>query len=318
VLSDGSEFTTRSLSASRRAALSSAEGPGRATPSIVPLRHLEADATTGEEVAKILRRDGAVVVQNLIDAATASAIRTDFEPYLQIKQPGADQFAGPATKRLGSLIERVPQVHPLVTHPVVLDTVGDVFSDATTFQLNATQVVAISPGEQRQSLHRDQWAWDHFPWPVGYEVEVSTMWAFTEFTADNGATRVALGSHCAEGRPRFDESELSVAEMAAGSALFYTGSVLHGGGANTTTSTRVGAIISYTRGWLRQHENQYLSVPVEQARNLPEQLQRLIGYSRGAYAVGYWGDMDDPIEAVRPGAGTTGLGGSLTVPTRAD
>ena len=77
-------------------------------------------------------------------------------------------------------------------------------------------------------------------------------------------------------------------------------------------------IISYTRGWLRQHENQYLCVPVEQARKLPEQLQRLIGYSRGAYAIGYWGDMDDPIEAVRPGAGTSGLGGSLAVPPVSD
>lgn len=288
---------------------------GRATPWLVPLRYLEADATTGEEIATTLRRDGAVVVENLIDASSASAIRDSFEPYLQVKQHGTDQFEGTATKRLGSLIARVPQIHPLVTHPVVLDTVADVVSDATAFQLNATQVVAISPGEQRQSLHRDQWAWDHFPWPIGYEVEVSTMWAFTEFTADNGATRVALGSHRTEGRPRFEESELSVAEMTPGSALFYTGSVMHGAGANITTGTRVGSIISYTRGWLRQHENQYLCVPVEEAKKLPEQLQRLIGYARGAYAVGYWGDMDDPIEAVRPGAGTTGLGGSLAVPT---
>lgn len=295
-----------------------AERVGRATPSIVPLSYLQADATTGAEVAELLRRDGAVVVENLIDPAGASTIRDSFEPYLQIKQHGKDRFEGTATKRLGSLIVRVPQIHPLVTRPIVLDTVGDVFSDATTFQLNATQVVAISPGEQRQSVHRDQWAWDHFPWPVGYEVEVSTMWAFTDFTADNGATRVALGSHLSEGRPHFDESELSVAEMAAGSALFYTGSVMHGAGANTTTSPRVGTIISYTRGWLRQHENQYLCVPVEEAAKLPEELQRLIGYSRGAYAIGYWGDMDDPIEAVRPGAGSTGLGGSLAVPTRAD
>jgi ectoine hydroxylase-related dioxygenase (phytanoyl-CoA dioxygenase family) len=280
----------------------------------MPLQYLEASATTGEEIATTLRRDGALVVENLIDAASAAAVRDGFEPYLQTKPHGADRFEGAATKRLGSLIVRVPQIHPLVTHPLVLDTVGDVMSDATTFQLNATQVVAISPGEQRQPLHRDQWAWDHFPWPVGYEVEVSTMWAFTDFTADNGATRVALGSHLSEGRPRFDESELNVAEMAAGSALFYTGSVMHGAGANTTTNTRVGSIISYTRGWLRQHENQYLCVPVEEARKLPEQLQRLIGYSRGAYAVGYWGDMDDPIEAVRPGAGTSGLGGSLEVP----
>ena len=278
------------------------------------LRYLQSDKTTGEEVAETLRRDGAVVVEDLIDATTASTIRSRFEPYLEAVTHGRERFEGTATKRLGSLIARVPEIHPLVTDPIVLGAAAELFSGATTVQLNATQVVAISPGESRQGLHRDQWAWDHFPWPVGYEVELSTMWAFTDFTAANGATRVAVGSHRSTGRPRFDEAELSVAEMGAGSAVFYTGAVMHGGGANTTPETRVGMILSYTRGWLRQHENQYLCVPLDEAKKLPEPLQRLIGYSRGAYAIGYWGDMDDPIEAVRPGAGSSGLGGSLAVP----
>ncbi len=35
-------------------------------------------------------------------------------------------------------------------------------------------------------------------------------------------------------------------------------------------------------GWLRQEENQYLSVPADVARGLPEDLLRLMGYARGA------------------------------------
>ncbi len=278
------------------------------------LHYLQAGQTRGEEVAETLRRDGAVVVEGLADAAAVSEIRSRLEPYLATRAFGREHFEGTATKRLGSLITRVPAIHPLVTDPIVLGAATDLFRDATAVQLNATQVVAIAPGERRQGLHRDQWAWDHFPWPVGYEVELSTMWAFTDFRAENGATRVSVGSHRSTGRPRVDESALSVAEMPAGSALFYSGSVLHGGGANTTDKTRVGTILSYTRGWLRQHENQYLCVPVEEAKKLPEPLQRLIGYARGAYAIGYWGDMDDPIEAVRPGAGSSGLGGAIEVP----
>ena len=278
------------------------------------LHYLSVDTTSGEEIAATLRSDGAVVVQDLIDSTQVAAIRAGTAPLLRAKAHGSDRFEGTRTKRLGSLIVRCPQVHPLVTNPTVLAAVHDIFSDATAFQLNATQVVAISPGEVVQPLHRDQWAWDHFPWPVGFEVEVSTMWAFTDFTASNGATRVAVGSHLTEGRPQLEEPDLSIAEMPAGSALFYTGSVVHGAGANTTSEVREGMIISYTRGWLRQHENQYLCVPVQEACKLAEPLQRLIGYQRGAYAIGYWGDMDDPIEAVRPGAGTSGLGGSLSVP----
>lgn len=278
------------------------------------LEHLAAAETSGREVAELLRRDGAVVVHDLIGAGAVTAIREQLEVLLDRRAHGVERFEGTSTKRLGSLVARVPETHPLITHPIVLDAVAGVFTDAAAYQLSATQAVAISPGERTQTLHRDQWAWDHFPFPVGYEVEVSTMWAFTDFTAANGATRVVVGSNHTDGRPRYADDEIEIAEMGAGSAVFYTGSVMHGGGANTTDETRIGMILSYARGWLRQHENQYLCVPVEEARQLPEELQRLIGYSRGAYAIGYWGDMDDPIEAVRPGAGTSGLGGSIAVP----
>jgi len=51
--------------------------------------------------------------------------------------------------------------------------------------------------------------------------------------------------------------------------------------------------------WLRQEENQYLSVPLDVARGLPDELLKLIGYQRGAYALGYVDDVRDPLEALR-------------------
>jgi ectoine hydroxylase-related dioxygenase (phytanoyl-CoA dioxygenase family) len=99
------------------------------------------------------------------------------------------------------------------------------------------------------------------------------------------------------------------AEMELGSALFYSGSVYHGGGANQTDATRVGLNITYNVAWLRQEENQYLSVPHEVAAGLPDELLRLMGYARGAYALGYIDDLRDPIEAVRPGLGSIGFRG---------
>jgi ectoine hydroxylase-related dioxygenase (phytanoyl-CoA dioxygenase family) len=96
--------------------------------------------------------------------------------------------------------------------------------------------------------------------------------------------------------------------MAAGSVLFYTGAIYHGGGANRSSETRYGLNITYARSWLRQEENQYLSVPHEIARELPEPLLRLIGYQRGAYALGYVDDLRDPIEVLRPEAASVGFG----------
>lgn len=130
----------------------------------------------------------------------------------------------------------------------------------------------------------------------------------TDFTERNGATRVIPGSnHFDDGR-RFKEEDTVPAEMAKGSVLFYTGSIYHGGGANRSGQVRYGINITYNLSWLRKEENQYLAVPLEIARTLPVELLRLMGYSRGAYALGYVDDLRDPIEVVRPELGKSGLG----------
>ena len=95
--------------------------------------------------------------------------------------------------------------------------------------------------------------------------------------------------------------------MTKGSVLFYTGSIYHGGGANRSTNVRTGINITYNVSWLRQEENQYLSVPLEIARTLPVDLLRLMGYRLGAYALGYVDDTRDPIEVVRPDLARNGF-----------
>jgi hypothetical protein len=61
---------------------------------------------------------------------------------------------------------------------------------------------------------------------------------------------------------------------------------------------RLGINVGYTLSWLRQEENQYLACPLEVARTLPIDLAKLMGYRRGAYALGYFGDTQDPLEAL--------------------
>ena len=53
---------------------------------------------------------------------------------------------------------------------------------------------------------------------------------------------------------------------------------LRGAGANRSDQWRYGVFFSYSLGWLRQEENQYLDVPPELARTLPKQLRDLVGY----------------------------------------
>ena len=271
------------------------------------VQHLPASAT-GEEVADALADDGVVVVDRLVGDAVLDAIDSELRPYVEATNPGPDDFAGHRTRRTGALVARSPAARDLVMHPLALATTGIVLKAAKSFQLHLTQVIAIGPGEKAQYIHRDQWAFDHFPFPVGYEVQCNTIWAMTDFTEENGATRVIPGSHRYEDGLHFREDDTEPAEMARGSVLFYTGALYHGGGANRSDQTRVGLNITYNMSWLRQEENQYLSVPLEVARTLPVDLLRLMGYARGAYALGYVDDLRDPIEVVRPDLADAGAG----------
>jgi ectoine hydroxylase-related dioxygenase (phytanoyl-CoA dioxygenase family) len=271
------------------------------------IRHLPATASP-EELAAVLAEDGAAIVDRIVEPAMLDRAHRELEPFIAATRFGPDRFAGRRTKRTGGLVARSETCRDLVLQPLVLGGVDKVLSHSSGFQLHLTQVISIDPGEPKQKVHRDQWAFAFFPFPKGYEVSCNTLWAMTDFTEENGATRVIPGSHRFDDRLELDDAETVPAEMEKGSVLVYTGSVYHGAGANRSNATRRGVNLTYSVSWLRQEENQYLAVPLEVARTLPVDLLRLMGYSRGAYALGYVDDLRDPIEVVRPDLGSSGLG----------
>ncbi|MGH7858139.1 MAG: phytanoyl-CoA dioxygenase family protein [Candidatus Binatia bacterium] len=263
------------------------------------IEHLPPSATA-EEVAAALGRDGVAVVDRLVSPEVMDLAHRELAPWIEATPFGPDEFAGRRTRRTGGLVARSATCRELVMNPLVLGSVRALLSKATTFQLHLTQLITIGPGELAQMIHRDQWAYDGFPFPKDYEVQCNTIWAMSDFTEENGATRIIPGSNHYEDRLEFAGKDTEPAEMAKGSVLFYTGSLYHGAGANRSDTTRYGINITYNVSWLRQEENQYLSVPAEVARELPVELLRLIGYQRGAYALGYVDDLRDPIEVLRP------------------
>jgi len=66
--------------------------------------------------------------------------------------------------------------------------------------------------------------------------------------------------------------------MRAGSAMLFSGSLVHAGGSNQATSERVGLVFGYQVGWLRPEANHVLGVPPHIARALPPPIQELLGY----------------------------------------
>ena len=240
-----------------------------------------------EAVTEALRRDGAVILRDAMRPGLADQLAAELAPFVDATAPGRDDFSGHRTTRTGALVARSSACRELLMHPDVLGQCDAILKpNCDRYQLHLTQAIRIMPGQPAQAIHRDRWAWGTFLQTI--EPQLNTIWAVTDFTRDNGATQVAPGSVGWPDTRVATPDEIGYAEMSRGSALIYLGSVFHGGGANVSRGDRIGLNLTYTLGWLRQEENQYLSCPPAIARTLPPELQALVGYAMGGYAMGYF------------------------------
>ncbi|HEY2508210.1 MAG TPA: phytanoyl-CoA dioxygenase family protein [Streptosporangiaceae bacterium] len=237
----------------------------------------------GQDVARRLLDDGYVVVTGLLDAGGVRAARDDLDRVLASTRTGRNSFEGFSTQRVYALFAKTRAFDQLAIHPLLLAVLDEVLGH---YQLSAPTGIRIGPGEKAQILHRDD---SIYPLPEPHPpVVVNTMWPLDEFTAANGATRFIPGSHQWQpGRVPGPGDPVETAVMSPGSALFYLGSLWHGGGANQTGAPRLGVILEYASAWLRPQENHCLAVPREVARGLPERLQELLGYNIYPPFVGY-------------------------------
>ena len=257
-----------------------------------------------EDLAKILESDGCVVLKDFASKSQVGALNNELRPFIDATMQSKSDFSGFKTTRTGALIARSPRCRELAIDPRILGLVETFLAPyANTFQLHLTQVIRVLPGETAQMPHRDRWAWSQIQLPPDVEPRVNPvlaelmskiepqlniMLALTEFTEANGATRIAPGSPGLPDDAQLPEEAFVAAEMAPGSMLIFTGSVIHGAGANTSQDDRIGLNIDYTLGWLRQEDNQYLSCPPAIAKDLDPKLQELLGYAVAGPSLGYF------------------------------
>jgi ectoine hydroxylase-related dioxygenase (phytanoyl-CoA dioxygenase family) len=283
------------------------------------LQHFDSNASPQELLAAI-HRDGAIVIDTLIDAETVANLRAETDPYMDASGDGQDAFSGFSTTRTGGLVSRSTRVCDLIQYPQILQLCdGYLLENCERYQLHLAQIIRLRPGQGSQQIHRDRWAWGAHLAHV--EPQLNTIWALTDFSIENGATRLAPGSRDWPDRRLPEPEEMCQATMALGSVLVYTGSVFHGGGENTSDGDRIGLNITYSLGWLRQEENQYLSTPPELASTLSPELQELIGYAMGQYALGYYTPPGAPGEGPETVAPQYALGrrdGNLTLGSQED
>ena len=258
------------------------------------LTHLPA-TTSPDSILERLDGDGAVIVDDLLPGEMVERILDELMPFIRGTVPFENEFAGLQTTRTGALVPRSAGVRDLLVEPKLLE-VAKTFLEpyCDRIQLNLSQVIRLLPGQKAQELHRDRFIWGRYL-PREVETHMSTITALTDFTAENGATVVVPGSHRWDWDRIPDAGETARATMGRGSVLFFTGSVIHGGGRNASAADRIALNLAYTLGWLRQEENQYLSCPPHLAQTYPVEVQELLGYTQGNVALGYYSP-----EAFRP------------------
>lgn len=237
---------------------------------------------------------GYTVVEDALDPDLMNAIsetleRTERDAGIV---PANNDFEGRDTIRIYNLLAHGGVFEQVPVHPMVLPVIEGVLDDGCL--ISSLSSIAIGPGETPQLIHSDDQV-------IGIArphqaVVCNSMWALTDFTEANGATRLVPGSHRWDHGPDLgvDVDAIS-ATMKRGSVLVWHGSLWHGGGANTTDERRVGLAMNYCAGFIRQQENQQLGIPREVARGFSSRLKQLVGYGVYRSLIGHV-NKRDPVE----------------------
>jgi ectoine hydroxylase-related dioxygenase (phytanoyl-CoA dioxygenase family) len=214
---------------------------------------------------------------------------------------------GFSTERYFDLLNAAPAFQRIPVLPKLLGTMRAVLGPDC--QLGTYGTSSIGPGEPAQVLHCDDGMY-------GLERPHKNIYclgvvALTDFTDENGATRVMPFSHefpdyppiqsKREVRTRFGNDEASLqaatiaAEMPKGSVCFVLGNTWHGGGANRSAAPRPSMTITFCSGWVRPQENFLMAVAQERAATFAPELQDIIGYRTSRGQLGHIYSADEVL-----------------------
>lgn len=252
------------------------------------------DDVTRKRHLERIDRDGYTILEGALEPDLVDGLNEDL---LRLERelgaaPADNDFEGHHTVRIYNLLARGRIYERVPVHESVLPVVEGVLDEGCL--VSSLSSISIDPGETAQPIHADD---QLIPLDKPHRAIIcNTMWALTDFTEENGATRIIPGSHRSDHSPAYGKAYESIpAEMPKGSVLVWHGSLWHGGGANRSRARRVGIAMNYCAGFIRQQENQQLGIPREVASRFSPRLRELVGYGVYHQLLGHI-DKHSPVE----------------------
>ena len=248
-----------------------------------------------ELIVTALQDSGSVIIENVLSDAVLSGLSDDLRP--EFDREGhlyQNEFNGHQTLRVGGVTKYSAHFPTLLLHPTVLAIADAILKPhCEVYQVGSTTAIEIQPGEDAQVLHADDACYPSHLLP--FEAQISALWALDDFTLENGATRVVPREMGVEKPEDAREEHVVQAVMPRGSVVLYLGSTIHGGGANRSDAPRKAVVNTYCLGWLRQEENQYLTLTKEEVAAQSDEMRRMLGFQAHGPYLGVWPEDPDGL-----------------------
>ncbi|MGK9156177.1 phytanoyl-CoA dioxygenase family protein [Acinetobacter radioresistens] len=248
-------------------------------------------------ICNVLKTEGVVVIKDFAAEHVIDQMNKDFDQPVINTGPGSKKddmhehlkkFHGYQTTRVNNLVTHSKVFREKVLNDDLIHGLGEFFfrEESGDWWLMATQLIQIGPGNVAQGLHRDL---ENFPVfiSMGKEgpcVTANCMIALTDFTEENGATRVIPGSHQWDDfqispEDRFKHEDTIPVLMNAGDMLVWEGKLIHSGGENKTQDQyRRGIALPMSPAYFTPEETYAFSIDLEIVKTLAPRVQKMIGF----------------------------------------
>ena len=236
------------------------------------------EALASDAAARLNER-GYAILPRLADPAVMDQLLAEVKPWADRAERLQLKFFGGGLRKVESVLTKSRAFVTLLAHPVLHALNERILGPESL--LNGSAVFILENGGRDQTLHNDGTIYEPMlpRAPGGPHYLLIYMWAVTDFTKENGATRAIPGSHLwPAGRSPGPDDPVDYLEMERGSVAVWLGSTFHAASTNRTGTARVGTQMGFNCGWLRPHEANLLLVPPLVARDMPLNVQEVLGY----------------------------------------